>query len=124
MNEQGFSLFLVLTTLTLFSMLMLHFLALYQNEKQFLELEQDQFRMEQLIYNGIVEAVAHLEEDAPLIQGELSIAEGLVYYEIEGDSIIKKITLEINTVKERSKRVIFNYNIMTKSIDGWREGNI
>ncbi|MGJ9383263.1 competence type IV pilus minor pilin ComGG [Salipaludibacillus sp. CF4.18] len=126
MNERGFSLFLVLMVLSLSSMLFIHFLVLYENEKRFLEMEQDQYRMEQLIFNGVVEIQKQIDEveEVTLMKGELSYLEGVVKYEIEGSNTNMEIILEVITNRSRQKRVKYNYDRNTKNISGWIEGNI
>ncbi|RKL68748.1 hypothetical protein CR203_01480 [Salipaludibacillus neizhouensis] len=126
MNERGFSLFLVLMILSLSSMLFIHFLVLYENEKRFLEMEQDQYRMEQLIFNGVVEIQKQIDEveQVTLMKGELSYLEGVVKYEIEGSNSNMEIILEVITIRSRQKRVKYNYDKNTKNISGWIEGNI
>lgn len=126
MNERGFSLFLVLIILLLSSMLLFHFMVLYESEKKFLEMEQEQYRMEQLIFNGVVEVHRQIEdmEQTTFLKGELSYLEGQVNYEIEGNGTDMKIILKVVTTRNRKKQVKFHYNITTKKISEWIEGNI
>lgn len=89
-------------------------------------MEQDQYRMEQLIFNGVVEIQKQIDEveEVTLMKGELSYLEGVVKYEIEGSNTNMEIILEVITNRSRQKRVKYNYDRNTKNISGWIEGNI
>ncbi|WP_416149529.1 competence type IV pilus minor pilin ComGG [Salipaludibacillus sp. HK11] len=124
MNEKGVILLLVLIMIMFISMFTIHIAALYQQEKQFLGLEKEQLRLDQLLLNGKIEII-HMVDDATTeigFSGKLSYPEGVIIYEVRTEENIFLISMIGKTDHSHAKQASFTYNRDTKTLNQWREG--
>ncbi|SER49862.1 competence type IV pilus minor pilin ComGG [Salipaludibacillus aurantiacus] len=124
MNQQGFTLFIVLLILLFFSMFIIHLVGLYKFEKQFSALEFEQYKLEQLIFNGKLEVTDVVEKNSfgSRLSGSSVYYEGTVFYEIEQPSPeLVSVSLRAQTHNAYAKSVTFIYNTESKTFEQWTE---
>lgn len=117
------ALLLVLVILAMMSMLTLHTLVLYQQEKEFLGLEKSMQKLDWLIVNGKDEVIhlLKLDEDHNITSGELVYDDGVVFYFVTSSEQADVVALEGETDDNYAKRATFSYNRETKKMENWRE---
>jgi len=123
-NEKGIALLLVLFMMMFLSMVTIHLAVLYKQEKQFLGLEQEQQRLDQLILNGKIEMINLIDLttiENEVQQGEIRYPEGIILYEIKTDGNVYSIYLKVETIRQYAKQASFTYNREMKMLEEWSE---
>ncbi|ADU29944.1 competence type IV pilus minor pilin ComGG [Evansella cellulosilytica] len=122
--EKGIALLLVIVILFILSYTFIHFVALYETEKNFLTLEKEWNDLNALLLNSANEVVFLLNEDTDiqLRYGTLDFFNGTVHYQITDENAYKKVVLKakLNNGSERNAR--FLYDPYTKYVTNWVEG--